>query len=270
LAALSKALSSFGGINQGAGRSLLGLLAPLVMGVLGQQQRAGNLGVDGLTRLLDDQKHNIAGALPSGLAASLGSAGLLGGVSDVMRTAAGRTAGAATAGVATAASTAESARRRGGNWAMYAVGLAVLVAIVWAVSRFAGTPPVEQSAQQGADTASQVAATAESMMVGDVDVGKEFTAFTEGLTQTMKGVTDEVSAKAALPKLTELTTKLDTLAPLAGKLPAAAKTAFADMVKTTIAGLQTDVDRVSSISGVSDTIKPALDTLKGKLEALVA
>ena len=105
LAALSKALSSFGGINQGAGRSLLGLLAPLVMGVLGQQQRAGNLGVDGLTRLLDDQKHNIAGALPSGLAASLGSAGLLGGVSDVMRTAAGRTAGAATAGVATAAST---------------------------------------------------------------------------------------------------------------------------------------------------------------------
>jgi hypothetical protein len=86
----------------------------------------------------------------------------------------------------------------------------------------------------------------------------------------MKSVTDEVSAKAALPKLTELTAKLDSLAPLVGQLPTASKTAFAEIVKTTIASLQTEADRVSSISGVSDTIKPVLDGLKGKLEALVA
>jgi len=266
LGALTSALSSFGGINRGVGRSMLGLLAPVVMGVLGQQQRAGNLDINGLTRLLEDQKQDIASALPSSLATSLDSAGVLGGVGDAVRGAAGRTAGAAATGAATVATAADSTRRRGGTWAALAVGLAVLVLIVWAVNHFAGTPAVEQASQ----TVTKTASTAASMMVGDVDVGKEFTTFTEGLTQTMKSVTDEVSAKAALPKLTELTAKLDSLAPLVGQLPTASKTAFADIVKTTIASLQTEVDRVSSISGVSDTIKPVLDGLKGKLEALVA
>jgi hypothetical protein len=153
---------------------------------------------------------------------------------------------------------------------MYAVGLGVLALVIWGVSRYVGTAPVEQAAQKASDTATQVTATAGSMMVGDVDVGKEFATVSEGLVHAMQDVKDEATAKAALPKLSEMTAKLDNLAPLVGKLPAAAKTAFAETVKKTIAGLQTEVDRVSAISGVSDAIKPALDTLKGKLEALVA
>jgi hypothetical protein len=272
LSGLVNALSSFGGINQGAGKSLLGLLAPVVIGALGQQQRAGNLSVDGLAGMLEGQRGNIAAALPSNLSTSLQSTGLLDGLGDATRAVTGGVAAAgrtAASGAAAAAAAAQSARR-GSNWMMYAVGLGVLALVIWGVSRYVGTAPVEQAAQQASDTATQVAATAESMMVGDVDVGKEFTTFSEGLTQAMKDVKDEATAKAALPKLTELTTKLDTLTPLVAKLPEAAKTALAETVKTTIAGLQAEVDRVSAISGVSDAIKPALDTLKGKLDALVA
>lgn len=273
LSGLINALSSFGGINQGAGKSLLGLLAPVVMGVLGQQQRSGNLGTDGLVKLLEGQKNSIVGALPSSLATSLDSAGLLGSLGDAARAAAGTAAAAgrtAASGAAAAASTAQYAASRSTNWAKYAIGLAALAVIAWGLYRFVGPQPVEQAAQQAADTASQVAATAESMVVGDVDIGKEFTGFTDGLSQALAEVKDEATAKAALPKLTELTGKLDSLAALAGKLPDAVKPAFADMVKKTIASLQTEIDRVSAIPGVSDAIKPAVDGLKTKLEALVA
>jgi hypothetical protein len=271
LSGLVNALSSFGGINQGAGKALLGLLTPVVIGALGQQQRAGNLSVDGLARMLEGQRGNIAAALPSNLSTSLQSTGLLDGLGDATRAVTGGVAAAGrTAASGAAAAAAAQSARRGSTWMMYAVGLGVLALVIWGVSRYVGTAPVEQAAQQASDTATQVAGTAESMMVGDVDVGKEFTTFSEGLTQAMKDVKDEATAKAALPKLTELTATLDTLTPLVAKLPEAAKTAFAETVKTTIAGLQTEVDRVSAISGVSDAIKPALDTLKGKLEALVA
>jgi hypothetical protein len=83
-------------------------------------------------------------------------------------------------------------------------------------------------------------------------------------------VKDAASANAALPKLTDLTGKLDNLAPLASKLPDTSKSAFTDMVKKTSASLQTEMDRVNALPGVSDTIKPTLDKLKAKLEALVA
>lgn len=271
LSGLIDGLSSFGRIDQGAGKSLLGLLAPVVIGVLGEQQRARNLDTDGLREMLDSQRGNIAEAIPWNLSTALQSTGLLDGLGDATRAAAGGVAAArrTASGAAAVAAAAQSARRSS-NWATYAVGLGVLAIVIWGVSRYIGTAPVEQAAQQASDAATQVAATAESMMVGDVDVGKEFTAFTDGLAQAMKDVQDEATAKAALPKLSELTAKLDSLAPLVGKLPEGAKTAFAETVKTTIAGLQAEVDRVSAISGVSDAIKPALDTLKGKLEALVA
>ena len=268
LSGLIDGLSSFGRIDQGAGKSLLGLVAPVVIGVLGEQQRARNLDTDGLIEMLEAQRGDIAEAIPWTLSTALQPTGLLDGLGDATRAAAGGVAAArrtAASGAAAAAAAAQSVRRSS-NWATYAVGLGVLAIVIWSVSRYLGTAPVEQAS----DTATQAAATADSMMVGDVDVGKEFTAFTDGLARAMKDVQDEATAKAALPKLSELTAKLDSLAPLVGKLPEGAKPAFAETVKTTIAGLQAEVDRVSAISGVSDAIKPALDALKGKLEALVA
>jgi hypothetical protein len=240
------------------------------MGVLGQQQRAGNLGIDGLIRMLEGQKANIAAAMPSSLATSLQSTGLLSSLGDTTRAAAGTiaAAGRATAsGSAAAASTVGAAAGRRRNWGMVAAGLVVLAVIVWGLTRIVNTEPVQQAAQDASGAATQVAATAKSMMVGDVDVGREFTTITDGLTEAMKDVKDATTAKAALPKLTELTKKVDGLTPLVGKLSDTAKPAFVEMVKKTIASLQAETDRVASIEGVSE---PTVDTLKAKLEALVA
>jgi hypothetical protein len=271
LSALVNALSSFGGMKPDGARSLLGMLMPVVMSVLDQRQRVGNLSTEGLVQMLEDQRSSIAGALPPSLATSLESAGLLRALGDTARTAAGATAAAGRTAAAEAAAAADAARQaagRSGNWTKYAIGLLVLALVIWGVSRFAAREPAQQAAQNAADSANQTAMTAGSMMVDNVDVGQAFTGISDGITQTMASVKDEASANAALPKLTDLTGKIDNLTPLVGKLPAASKPAFTNMVKKTSASLQAEMDRVNALPGVSGAIKPTLDSLKAKLETL--
>ena len=75
--ALAGALAKFTGLGQGASGSLLGMLAPLVMGTIAQQQGANSLSASGITGLLASQKDNIAAALPSGFGNLLGGTRLL-------------------------------------------------------------------------------------------------------------------------------------------------------------------------------------------------
>ena len=57
---LVSAMSTFAGINQNASKTVLGLIAPMVLGALGQQQRSGGLDENGLANLLSSQKDQIA------------------------------------------------------------------------------------------------------------------------------------------------------------------------------------------------------------------
>ena len=75
--ALTNAVSQYAGIGDSASKSLMGLLGPVVMGVLGQQQRASGLDATGLARLLASQKDNIARALPAGFSKYLGGTDIL-------------------------------------------------------------------------------------------------------------------------------------------------------------------------------------------------
>jgi hypothetical protein len=73
---LVSAVAKFAGIREGSVRTMMGLLTPVIMGVLGQRQRAGNLDAGGLARVLTDQKDQIAAAMPSGLNRVLEASGL--------------------------------------------------------------------------------------------------------------------------------------------------------------------------------------------------
>ena len=64
VSALTSAVSKFAGLGEGGSKGLMGLIGPLLMGVLGQQQRASGLDASGLAQLLQSQKDNIARALP--------------------------------------------------------------------------------------------------------------------------------------------------------------------------------------------------------------
>jgi hypothetical protein len=70
---LVSTLSRFVGVGEGSTRTLMGLLAPVVLGVLGREQRAAGLETGGLARMLMGQKDQIAAAMPVGLSDLLSS-----------------------------------------------------------------------------------------------------------------------------------------------------------------------------------------------------
>jgi len=75
--AIAGALGKFGGVDTSKGSSLLGMLAPVVLGTLSQQQKANGLDAGGVANLLASQKGNIAAALPAGFSDLLTGTGVL-------------------------------------------------------------------------------------------------------------------------------------------------------------------------------------------------
>ena len=73
---LAQSVAKFAGVGESSGKSILGVLGPVILGVLGQQQRLGGLDANGLASLLGSQKDQIAASIPSGLTDMLTSAGL--------------------------------------------------------------------------------------------------------------------------------------------------------------------------------------------------
>ena len=75
--ALTEAITTFTGLSQGAIGSLLGLLAPIVMGTIAQHGTTRDLDANGIATLFASQKDNIAAALPSSFRSLLSSTSLL-------------------------------------------------------------------------------------------------------------------------------------------------------------------------------------------------
>lgn len=69
-------IANSSGLKSASASSLLSLLAPLILGVLGKEKAAQGLGVNGLVSLLVGQKDQIARLAPTGLAGILGLSSL--------------------------------------------------------------------------------------------------------------------------------------------------------------------------------------------------
>lgn len=63
---LSDAIANFSGINSDSSNSLIKMVMPLVLGVIGKQVKNQNLDTSGLMSLLSAQKGHIGAAIPSG------------------------------------------------------------------------------------------------------------------------------------------------------------------------------------------------------------
>ena len=182
IGSLVGAVGKFSGLGGGSTKSLLGLLAPIVMSVLSKQQKAEGLDGGGLLGLLSSQKDNIEQAMPSGMASALSGAGLLDSImgtaqsatesiGEAVDTAAGAAGRAAGAAATAAGQTAESVSRgasnvaahagaaaseaasTGGSWLRWALPLIVLLALVWLAFKFLGGSDVEEVAGDASDAA---------------------------------------------------------------------------------------------------------------------
>jgi hypothetical protein len=282
---LSGAIARFAGLNQGSATSLLGALAPVVLGALGREQRTQGLDAQGLANLLNDQKGNIAQALPTGLASELGSTGLLDGIADRLGAAVGTTAQAArrtgadaarTASVASstaAGSAAAAARQRtagGSSWLRWLIGLLVLLLLLWLAWQYLLRDRMEEEAVAPTTPPATVGEPAQNLVVDDVNIGQEVTSAFDSATAALNDVTDAASAEAALPRLNEIDANLDRLGGLAGQLPAEGKSALAALINGALPELEALIARVTEIPGVGDVIGPVANGLVDKLRAMAA
>jgi hypothetical protein len=264
--ALGDAISKFTGLGQNASGSLLGMLAPIVMGAIGQHQGAtGGLDASSIARLFASQKNNIAAALPSGFANLLSGTGVLNSLGDAARTA--TTAGSDAA--RTAASTARTFDQAGqraanaaasSNWLYWLLPIAAAAVLLL----YFAARPNDQTAPQGMNQAAQTVA------VGGADIGKQLTNNISNVRTTLNSVTDVATAQAALPKLQEAAAQIEKTGGQAAQLSADERKQIAGLVNPLMPALNQVCDRVLAIPGVAQVLKPSVDSLKAKLTALVA
>jgi hypothetical protein len=148
---LTSIVSKFLGVGEGSTRTLMGLLGPIVMGVLGREQDTGHLGANGLTRMLTEQKDVIAAALPPGLGKMLEASGLRDSIASAVtpdrRPDQARSAypqSSTTDGQR--ASTGDRVGVRSSNWAYWVLPLLALAAVLWFLMPHDRSPePVQTS-----------------------------------------------------------------------------------------------------------------------------
>jgi hypothetical protein len=250
LSSLTGILSRFVGIDSGKASSLLGLLAPIVLGIL--KNRTQGMGANGAARLLEDQKQNIVNAMPSGLGSALEGVQGMGGVANWARGTvgsayqAGRAAVSETAGTARARAAGTSALR----WVLPLLAVVIVAGLLWWWN--SGSRAPQQTA-----IPTQVAS-----LTGQVND------FFLSATNTFAGIKDAASAEAAVPKLRELSTRLDSMRVEMGQLPADARSRLAALVKELSAKLMPVMDSVVAMPVVGDTIKPVIEELRRKLNGM--
>jgi len=297
--ALASAVGKFAGVGQSTGSSLIGMLGPVVMGIIGKQIGSRSLDAGTVSGLLASQKEQIAQALPQGFAKLLGGTGILDSLDGAAETAAAAASQAGRAANMTAAQTGQFANRSAGyagqqaraagsatpNW-VYWVIPAIVVAGLLAyllgrgTEQVAQTTPTEQrtpvppAKQVTEGTAPRDQATprmappAQSVMVGGVDIGKQLSDNLGNLRTSLSGITDVESARAAVPKLQEATTAIEKVNGMVPQLSAEQRVSIFGMVTPAMAAINQLFDKVLAIPGVGAVLKPTVDNLKVKLADL--
>jgi hypothetical protein len=270
---LVSAVSNFAGINQSVSKSVLGLIAPMVMGALGQQQRSGGLDANGIANLLSSQKDQIAAAMPPGLANIMGARGMLDALdgslrrgADTASTAAGRMTGTMSDMAMRTSQVANAAARRplAASWPLWILGLIVLAGLGWYFSGDREKQVAEQTRGLFNKATEDVAANTPNAM----DVSADLTASVDTVQKTLQGITDPASARAALPKLQEATDRLDKINNLAARLSPSSRKELASQVEASMPGLNRLCDQALSNPQIAALAKPAIDALRVRLQML--
>ena len=285
--AMAQAVGKFAGTGDSGGKALLGVLGPIVLGALGQQQRSAGLDANGLASLLRSQKDQITAAIPSGLADQLGAAGLIDRAESGLRSG----AAAASAG----ASRMESASRQAGTSAAnslagrtaqlpYVLAAAVILAgIAWyaferrgqetvaelpANTQPARTQPASTQPTSTQPASETVGLAPANLTVDGVNLASQLNSSINTLKSALPGMTDAAAAQAALPKINEAVAQLNDLRARVEKLSPDGRSAFAKLIVLVTPSVNEMCDKVMATPGVGPVAKPAIDDLKAKMDSL--
>ena len=265
-------LAGFLGMKPGVARSLLAYLAPIVLGMVAKQFTGGRADAAGLQRLFADQSSNIRNALPAGL--SLGDFGAVSG-----------------GGKPTPASShrghEEPARSGFPAWLPLVLLPLLALGAWWLMNRdkmakedggvmieevrkegpitIDRTEVIEREGKKLIDTVSETISI-DPKFVEAARLAVNSTDLFGGLSKILGGVTNEDTARAAIPELEKLAPVLSGVQSEAAKLEGENKTAFAEFVSKNVGLLQKVIDTAMAIPGVKDllgpVVGPMLETIK--------
>lgn len=267
LPAIISILSKFSGVAAGPLKTLLSYLAPMILATIAKQFSGKSLTSSDLSSFFAEQKSNITAALPPGLS-----------LANIPGFATATTAPRPVASTASAESSGLPA------WLLPLVGLGLLGALAW---YFFGNPPAEVKPVAEAPVAVKeapvvvqkeepkpvpepVVPKVEVSLPDPTKLSTDLTTVFTSLTDILDGVKDVPTAETAAPKLTDLTPKLDGLKTLWDKVPDAGKSAISKIAVDHLGKLKELVAKVLAIPGVSEKLKPVLDTILAKLSAFTA
>ena len=258
--ALGGALAQYSGIGEVHSKSLLGLLAPEVLGVVGREQREKGLNASGLASLLTSQKDNVVAALPSGFSKYFGTIGVLDNVTTAKKPVSPRDV-----------SQGYPTREPPSVWPWLLGALALFIAAMgWHFllerhGRVAETVLPKLEAPYAGFLAKL-----RGVKAGDVDVGELATAAVNDLYALLSGIKDKATAQTALSGLDKALSEFDRLSGVVGQVPPDARKRLADTITLIRPNITDLMDRVLGIPGVAAIIKPAVDAINLKLSALAA
>jgi len=254
-------LAGFLGMKPGIARSLLAYLAPVVLGMVAKQFSGGRADAAGLQRLFADQSTNIRNALPAGL--SLGDFG-------------------AVSGGGSRPAPAPSHQPTGGGFPAWLplVLLPLLALGAWylmnrdKMAKQDGGVMIEEVRKEGPITIDRtevieregkklIDEVTETISIDPkfVEAARLATNSTElfgSLSKILGGVTNEDTARAAIPELEKLGPVLGGVQLEAEKLEGENKTAFAQFVSKNLGLLQKVIDTAMAIPGVKELLGPVV------------
>jgi hypothetical protein len=253
----------FGFGDKGAS-SLLGMLAPVVMSVVGKQVKSQGLDAGGLASLLSGQNSFLNAALPSELKNVMGFADL-GGANRPATTTTQRTTGT---------TTASHSAPEAGNPLKFLLPLLLLAALGYAGYQFlkpkpqpvkTATPPAVTTPAPKAppSAAAEVKPPAMDPMIA---LKEQLTSTFEGLSSTLGGITDEASATAAVDKIKAAATGYSALG--IEKMSAETRTGLVPFLKPLFDKVKAALDVAYKIPGVQGIIEPVIGPMVQAVSAV--
>ena len=304
---LAAALGSFTGLGRDKGGSVLGMLAPIVLGAIKRKVSDDGLDANGLQSMMSSQRANIDAAMPQGFADTLRSEGFF---DSIGAAPAGASAPAPTAAPAASTAPPPSAVRSepthatepapapasgGGGlpkWVLPVAALVVLAALAFlflggdddeavvAVTDSANgvTADADEAAAVITDGASAgVSAEAMAAASAALPEGVTMDGLTEQLdtvfsstTGALSGVTDAASAEAAVPALQDASDKLNNFVGLFRRLPEAAQGPLSQIVGNEVTSLRPVADTALEVPGAGAVLEPVVRPMLEALDGLTA
>lgn len=238
LGSIMDSISGSSGASSSSTKSLMGLLAPVILSVIKKQLMGGgksSFNVGSMLDMFTGQKDNVTAALPKGFNFDFDN-NIVNKVADNV------------------SQTTQEVAKEGKSFLGKLLPLLLLVVAAWiAYNMFFKGGETQQTTQPA------------QHVNNAVDLAKDVTGSLGSIMSTLNGITDVSSAQAAVANLTAATNKLGTYASMFEKLPASAREPISKLVASALPQLKELLNKVGDIPGVGPIIKPIVENLSSKL-----